>query len=279
MSELDFYFCDPNPFRIHHLLIKNKERVCINNNYYTDDTWHDVIAFNKKKKDIIFICDIREDVTEKDILNNMISQQLWTIQLNSVAYMLKFRLPYLIENEFNKLNINYKIPKGVKVDKKLTKLNKYDFLYLKGEIYFQIYAPIMSSETRLIYVKDNKKKSKYNFEMQKYNIELYDGNLYYFNIFDRVKKYEYKDSRLMKYHLLGYDDSYESVTEYYIINKYLGDSVQYSDIIKKLYNINDKIIYYSQKDIVLCPFYTKIKKSCKKCKRERELYIYYFYFH
>lgn len=98
--ELDFYLCDPNPFHINHPLIRDKERVHINNDYYTDETWHDVVAFNKKEKDIVFICDIREDTEEQSILNNMIEQQLWTVQLNSVAYMLKFRLPYLVEEKF-----------------------------------------------------------------------------------------------------------------------------------------------------------------------------------
>ena len=260
--EFDFYLCDPNPYMIHHPLIRNKERVCINNDYYTDETWNDVVAFNKKKKDIVFICDIREDMEEQAILNNMIQQQLWTVQLNSVAYMLKFRLPYLVEENFKKLNLNYKLPDGIKVDKKLLdSSNKsiYDFLYLKGDIYFQIYAPIMSSETRLIHVKDNKKDL---FEIKKYSIDAYDGNLYYFNMVDRSKKYEYKDSRLMKYHLLGYDDSYESVSEYYIINKYLEENekdIKYSDIIRKIYEINNKIIQYSHKDIVLCQFYTRFK--------------------
>jgi hypothetical protein len=257
--ELDFYLCDPNRFLINHPLINNKERVRINNDYYTDETWHDVVIFNKKKKDIVFICDIREDTGEQDILNNMIQQQLWTVQLNSVAYMLKFRLPYLIEEKFKKLNINYKLPDKIKINKKiLDSPNKsiYDFLYLKGDIYFQIYSPLMSSETRLIHVKNNKKEE---FEAKKYSIDTYDGNLYYFNMIDRSKKYEYKDSRLMKYHLLGYDDGYDSVNEYYIINKYLGDSANNSDIIKKIYNVNNEIIHYCHKDIILCPLYTLFK--------------------
>jgi hypothetical protein len=259
--ELDFYLCDPNPYLIDHPLIKNKERVRINNDYYDDETWKDVIKFNKKNKNIIFICDIREDVTEKEVLKNMIQQQLWTIQLNSIAYMLKFRLPYLIEDKIKNLNINYKLPKDLKVNKKLLSnknKNIYDFLYLKGDIYFQIYAPTMSSETRLIYIKDNKNDK---FEIQNYNIENYDGNLYYFNIIDRNKKYVYKDSELVKYHILGYDDSYESVCEYFIIEKYLGENSNYDEIIRKLYEINNKIIYYSKKDIVLCPFYTMFKKK------------------
>ena len=259
--ELDFYLCDPNRFHINHDLIKNKDRVYINNDYYTDETWRNVVSFNKNNKDIVFICDIRENIDEQSIFKNMIQQQLWTIQLNSVAYMLKFRPPYLIENEIKKLNINYKLPSELKVNKKLlNNSNKsiYDFLYLKGNIYFQIYAPTMSSETRLIHIKENKKEK---FEIKKYNIEIYDGNLYYFNIIDRNKKYEYKDSGLVKYHILGYDDSYESVSEYFIVEQYLGKDSNYSEIIKKLYELNNKIIYYTKKDIVLCPFYTMFKKK------------------
>ena len=259
--ELDFYFCDPIKFLFKHPLLYNKDRVRINNNYYTDETWKDVFKFNKKNKNIIFISDIRGDVTEKDIMNNMIQQQKWTIQLNSVAYMLKFRLPYLDEN-FNKSLITYKLPKEVEVDRSYNNMDneinkKYDFYYLKGSIYIQLYSPTLSSETRLVYVRDKNEK----FIIQKYNIENYDGNMYYFNQIDRSKKYKYKDSNLMKYHILGYDDSYESVSEYYIIDKYFNEKETSSNIIKKLYNINNQIIKYSNKDIVLCPFYTLFKKK------------------
>ena len=262
--ELDFYFCDPIKFLFKHPLLYNKDRVRINNNYYNDETWKDIFKFNKKNKNIVFISDIRGDVTEEDIMNNMIQQQKWTIQLNSVAYMLKFRLPYL-DNNFNKSLITYKLPKEVKVNKSYNNLEnevnnineKYDFYYLKGSIYIQLYSPTLSSETRLIYVRDKNEK----FIIQKYNIENYDGNMYYFNQIDRSKKYKYKDSNLMKYHILGYDDSYESVSEYYIIDKYFNEKETSSNIIKKLYDINNQIIKYTNKDIVLCPFYTLFKKK------------------
>ena len=257
--ELDFYFCDPIPFVFKHPFLHNKERVKINHDYYNNETWKDVVKFNKKKKNIIFISDIREDVEEQLIIDNMVEQQLWTIQLDSVAYMLKFRLPYLFEDKFLKLKIDYEIPSKIKVNKSIFKDKSiYDFFYLKGNIYFQIYAPGMSSETRLIHVKKNKKE---DFEIQKYNIEQYDGNMYYFNIIDRTNKFLYKDSSLMKYHLLGYDDSYESVSEYYIIDKYFHEEMDYKNIIQKIYDINNKLINYSHKDIVLCPFYTLYKKD------------------
>jgi hypothetical protein len=154
----------------------------------------------------------------------------------------------------------------------------YDMYYLQGEIYFQIYAPLKSSETRLIHIKDTPKE---DFQLKMYNIENYDGKLYYFNMRDRKKKYEYGDSRLMKYHLLGYDDSYESVGEYCIIDRYLSTSsnksllksnkllkkelivrsTKYKDIIQKIYEINESIIKLTHKDIVLCTFNTTISKK------------------
>jgi hypothetical protein len=73
----------------------------------------------------------------------------------------------------------------------------------------------------------------------------------------------------MKYNLLGYDDGYESVTEYYIINKYLGENTDYKEIIKVLYEINNTLIHLTHKDVVLCQFYTLIKKKKEFLKINR----------
>jgi hypothetical protein len=315
--ELDFYLCDPNPFHIKHPFIHNKERVKIVNDFYTDETWHDVVKFNKKKKNIIFVSDIRVTETNEAVFNNMIEQQRWIIQLNSVAYMVKFRLLYDLDE--SKFNISYEIPndKNIKpfnkkaniseniFDKnknnnnnnnksKHNKLTHNNFQYLKGSIYLQIYAPISSTETRLVYVKDNKNEK---FEIINYNTHDYDAFMYYFNNIDRKKKYYYGNSRLMKYNLLGYDDSYESVSEYYIIDKYLNNKNSnnnnelnhtYKDVIQYLYLLDNRINSIIHKNIVLCPFYTlsknksifnrlKESKSKELLMNIKKLYIIYLY--
>ena len=305
--ELDFYLCDPNPFHIKHPFIHNKERVKIVNDFYTDETWRDVVKFNKKKKDIIFVSDIRVTETNEAVFNNMIEQQRWIIQLNSVAYMVKFRLLYDLDQ--SKFNISYEIPSGknIKAFNKKANIsenisenifnnNQYtsnNFQYLKGEIYLQIYAPITSTETRLVYVKDNKNEK---FEIINYNTHDYDAFMYYFNNVDRKKKYYYNNSVLMKYNLLGYDDSYESVSEYFIIEKYLynkdnlisNKNNTYKDVIQYLYLLDNRINSIIHKNIVLCPFYTlsknksifdrlKESKSKELLMNIKKLYIIYLY--
>ena len=91
--ELDFFMCDPEKFIFKHRLTHNHNRFHFLQDYYTDDSYLQVLNFNKKNKKIAFICDIREDTNEFSVFENMISQQKWTIQLNSIAYLLKFRLP------------------------------------------------------------------------------------------------------------------------------------------------------------------------------------------
>ena len=71
---------------------------------------------------------------------------------------------------------------------------------------------------------------------------------------------------MVKYNLLGYDDSYDSIGEYYIIEKYIKakyNEENYERIIRILYNINNDLKYLGKKDIVLCPFYTLIADKGK----------------
>ena len=261
--ELDFFMCDPERFKFNHPLISDKKRFYFHHDYYTDDSYKIVKEFNRSNKKIAFICDIREDIDELDIFNNMISQQKWTIQLNSIAYLLKFRLP-LDNKGFKYEYFNYIIPNGIKIKK----FRREGFRYLQGKIAVQIFASLMSTENRLLYIRNSTTEP---FEFENYDIKKYNRNCYYYNFIDRYNYFSYKESNKVPLHILGYDNGYESVCEYYLIYQYLKIykkvEPELEEIIKILYyNINKKLYQYHKLNLIYCPLKT-IDKKIKQFKR------------
>ncbi len=154
---------------------------------------------------------------------------------------------------------------------------------MKGDIYLQIYPPVKSTETRLIHIRDNNEQ----FTFYKYDPKSYEDQMFYFNTKSRLQSFKYKDSELMKYHLIGYDDSYESVSEYFIMEQYLNtyyksiEKYNYNhynnkllriivenknkketDIIIHLLNyLNLESIQLTNKDLITCSFRTSIRKN------------------
>ena len=264
--ELDFYFIDPVKYKFTHPLTNNKDRFYYLRDYYTDESYHKILEWNseRKNKKIALICDIRTstddtlELNELDVFNNMISQHKWTIQLNSIAYLLKLRFPLIKRNiryeffEYNKIENNIKI-------KKIKKYRKKGFKYLKGKIMIQIYAPLESTETRLLHIR---KSLDEKFEYDNYDIYKYNFNCYYFNFIDRLKIYKYDESDKIKNYIVGVDDGYESVCEYYIIYHYFKNVKKEDPKLEKIvqllnYNINHYNIF---KDNILCNLITIRKK-------------------
>ena len=127
----------------------------------------------------------------------------------------------------------------------------------------------MSTETRLLYIR---KSTAESFEFINYDIKKYNFNCYYFNFKDRYKIYNYKESSKIPLHILGYDNSYESVCEYYLIYNYLKDykkiEPNLDEIIKILYfEVNKKLYQYSKLNLIYCPLKT-IDKSINNFKRK-----------
>ena len=95
-------------------------------------------------------------------------------------------------------------------------------LYLKGDIYIQIYPPLYSTETRLII-----DKKRDNFIMHEYDYRAYEEKMLNYNLTIRANIPMYfKDSASIKNHIYGFNDSYDSVVEYYIIYSYLKEYTQ-----------------------------------------------------
>lgn len=217
-------------------IISNKEKISNKNikyidKKYFDNTYIDIIKYNIKNKDIVFVNNM-----DCNSVNDLTNNEKWLLQLNSIGFMINFRLPYV--NNIDKKNKENEIK------------------YIKGDIYFEIYSSTYSTNTKLIKIRNKSDKFEYNI----YDFKKYDEQLYFFNVEDRRLKYTYKDSNILKYHLLGYDDSYESVSEYQIIDNYLNFNGTIETIIKKLFWINN---YCKKKciiDTISCQYETFIKK-------------------
>ncbi len=247
---------DPRPFDI-----PESNRVIIKtgtSGFFTHDKVPDVLKI-AKNREIIYICDMRGDVNEIDVWNNMWFQQEWGVMINAKYMLLKMRPPYDdVENDkyifSGPINTvaQIKIPQFIMIPK--------GFIYLEGDIYFQIYPPKKSSETRLLV----RRNEGYKYKL--YDYSKYDISLAYFNQVYRKLTFRFRDSNDTKNHLLGYDDSYESVSEYKIIYDYICKTdtrCKHSNIIKFMHDINMKLLKYTQQNLITSILLTPISPYLK----------------
>jgi hypothetical protein len=207
------------------------------------------------KRKILLITDLRtrnlgsNKEFEDAVFGDMINQQRWGILLQAEAMMFKLRFPYIftdMKNIGNKEIWKYdtsEIQDFVKI-KKSKEDNKiptqYKYLYLDGTIYYQILAPFWSTETRLIVFRDNNPKNK-PYQLKYYDSFKYESQCFYFNVFDRTREYKYKDSQLLRNYLIGYNDSYDSVAQFYLMEQYYKNyrkrKYNFAEIVRLLYQV------------------------------------------
>lgn len=215
--------------------------------FFADDEVQEVLKIADGRK-ILYICDIRMKTDELSIWENMKQQQRWGIDMGAEMMMLKMRLPFTtditVDHDFSYSLDNIKD----KVDvKDITNKQWNNLLYLDGDIYIQIHAPVRSTETRLI-----TGKIKYGLggvvgDGEKYALKYYDSiaheeQMNHFNLHERNYTYSYKKSSDMVNHLLGYWNNYDTTGEYYICSKYLAKykklPYKHNDVIHLLHKIN-----------------------------------------
>ena len=234
--------------------------------YFYDSTCNDVIKYKNdiNKKYLIYITDIRSRETEidnKSVWLDMINQMRWGVLLEADFMNIKLRFPWLEKNTSE--HLNYKLNLSA-IENKINlindKLNEGDILYLDGKIFIQLYAFNNSTETRL-FVKKNK-NNKYS--LKKYNCFDYEEKLLYHNTINKQKKYKFKLSKTMEKNLIGYNNSYDCVSEYFIFYKYLKyykkDISNYNyKIINLIYDISFMYVkYIKNKFNIFCIFYIYI---------------------
>lgn len=235
--------------------------------FFTDQSIQDVLNNPKLiNKKLLFISDIRESSAteqqfEKGVIANMIQQQRWTILLKSAMAMLKCRFPYTQTDPTEIVDLSYDltdIADWTQITNHPDPM-KQQMLYLDGDIYFQINPPVWSTETRLIVKSQNNQ-----YRLKYYDIQKYESQLFYFNEVDRVQKYQYKDSDQLKYHLVGFDDSYDRVSEFLICcqyrEHYLEQNYDFDQTVLLLYQLH-LILGQMTKDrnILNCNVFTVLK--------------------
>jgi len=234
-----------NHFILYDLLkteVSKDEYTKIVQSYFTNESCIDIINYKNElgKKYIVFISDIRtresyED--EKSVWNDMILQQNWGIMMDADFISLKFRLPWMTD-ENNHLFQNNFIGIENKIILEDKSLDKNEVFFLGGKIFLQIYPLKRSTETRLF----SKKNKDGKYFIKKYDCIDYEDKLIYFNLEQRDKDFKFKKSDQLKDIFLGYDDSYDCVGEYFILYFYLKfykkDLKDYHrKIIQLIYNI------------------------------------------
>ena len=186
-----WHLYDPNPF-CHQLselnkLELNKKRVYLYNEYFTDK-----IAGQWRNKCDIFICDIRlsadtQSEFEDQVDTDMRMQERWTHLIKpKLGASLKFRPPYLDE-----------------------KIKDQVYKYLRGQILWQMWPPVASTECRLIVEASDIVTGAPQMEI---DIVKYQNTCMYHNMIDRAwKAYEIpcKDVE----HIEGYDRCYDCTCE------------------------------------------------------------------
>lgn len=144
---INWYLIDPNPY--HPDIYKCKKIIEVKNEYFTDELaehYHKKLSNGKNK--LLFISDIRVglEIEDAHIVRDQDMNKKWVEILKPDFSYLKFRTPYSTES---------------------------DYEYLDGTIYIQPYAPVSSTETRLLIPQ--------NLEMKTYSTREYNGKMFYFN--------------------------------------------------------------------------------------------------
>jgi hypothetical protein len=264
--ELIWLLYDPARFSKEAGMHPQKQKVKIFNQFFTDDTIKHAKQ-NSENRKILFISDIRLSPDEEAVMKDMISQAKWGTDLEADYMLLKYKVPYEEENtkEFKTntivdLQINPKYIKNPEL-----KADDKTFLYLKGDVYIQLFAHIHSVELRLMVEKVN---GKYELDAVKYN-EI-EKKMFYFNTSLRTS-WSTEDYDFLDY-IPGYDSSIECVMEYNIIKnyyEYLHNIKDKNIIIQKMFDMaffHEKLAHTT---FINCNYETMIR-TIKKFSREND---------
>ena len=260
--DLIWLLYDPAPFSKEVMKHPTKDKsVFVYNMYFTDDTL-DHVRKNCQGRKILFISDIRVETKEEDIIKDMRNQAFWGTELNSPYMLHKFRLPYEELETIPKSNLQFKLNDKLFINPNLKITKNNNMLYLKGDIYLQIFPPPYSGELRLFVEQKNGK-----YEFAEYDYLDIENRLIYFNSYIRPYFYCSNDDKICKEYkyinyIPGYDTSVECLMEYKIVMDYYNYFFNIKDkkvIIQKLYDMNFYLEKLSYRKFITCNYDTTIK--------------------
>ena len=264
--ELIWILYDPGKFSKEAHMHPEKQKVKIFNQFFTDETL-DHARKNAENRKILFISDIRLTPNEEAVMKDMISQAKWGTELGADYMLLKYKPPYEDENTkqfktntIDDLQIN---PKHIKNPE--LKADDKTFLYLKGDVYIQLFAHIHSVELRLMVEKVNGK-----YELDTINYGEIEKKMFYFNTNLRTS-WSTENYDFLHY-IPGYDSSIECVMEYLIIKnyyEYLHNIKDNNIIIQKMFDMAYFLERLARTTFINCNYDTMIR-TIKKFEKEND---------
>ena len=261
--EVKWILYDPNPFKLE----ADPKFIDIHTGeggYFTDEEVSVVLQhpFVQQSPNILFISDIRRTTDESKVFEDMLAQQAWGVNLKSKFMLLKFRPPYNIPTEQS--FTNYPLPQGCIAPANPSPSDK-SLLYLKGDVLIQIWAPIHSTESRLL-VQAN---ADGTYDMAYYDYATYEDQMFYFNKIGRKQRFALQEdpsiSAIVPHHIAGFDESYECVAEILMIINYLrstGQSTSHQAIISLLQSVNRQLEKTHKRNLIEC-VHTSVGKKGK----------------
>ncbi len=216
-----------------HEIIKSKKRMIIINDYMTMNLAEALIKVGICGKQLLFISDIRTDSVGEslpdcvDILWNLSQQYNWICKMTPSASMCKFRHPFYEDaDKFMDMCIlepyaaDFAISAANGIDF-IENFKKRELVYIDGEVHLQSWAPISSTETRLISIFNNSPNIK---SIKNYGTPNdYDAYMCYYN---SILRSRFKFDNFYARASVGFDLCVEcaleaNIWESYVI-KFLG---------------------------------------------------------
>ncbi len=164
---------------------------------------------------LLFVCDMRINPDEVSVHRDMVSQAAWGHALGAAMMLLKFRPPY--PDAQGRMSVSNPPPAaffpGARAPPRPTGVVS-PFLYLDGEVQMQLFAPMHSTETRLVVV------GGAQLRLAWYDPVEYEGKCNAFNL--GLRRTAVPDSPPIDLYLPGHDRGYESQEMVRIVREYLG---------------------------------------------------------
>lgn len=207
-KRLKFVLYDPHKF------IKMKsDRIVAHREFFTEDTALKYAG----RDDVLFVSDIRTGgaeggppPSEETVQKDMTMQERWVLEMNPRVAMLKFRLRW-----HDSANRKY--------------------MYLRGEMRLQAWAPTTSTEARLVVARPYSRRTAYV-------PDRYNNRMYYLN--SVVREWVTFQHNVPLSQVAGLDYCYDCSREAHIWAKYLGKRAT-PEKIAALFNRATKAIHRS----------------------------------
>lgn len=269
--DLIWLLYDPAPYSDVVMKHPNKDKsVFVYNMFFTDETLEHVKK-NCQGRKILFISDIRVENKEENIIKDMRDQAYWGMELNAPYMLLKFRLPYEELDSIPKSNKQLNLNEKYISNPNFITNKKNNMIYLKGDVYLQIFPPPYSGELRLfVEQKDNK------YEFIEYDYLDIENRLINFNSVIRPTygNIESDDLEMLNY-IPGYDTSIECLMEYQAVQKfykYFFNITESKILIHKLYDMNFFLEKLTHRNFITCNYDTT-NKNLNKTKNNEDKII------